>query len=47
MDIMDSETTSTIFTSSQRRMPNSQQNQEGVLREKLNSLNNLAEAMTL
>ena len=35
---MDSETTSTILSSSRRRMPNSLQNQEGVLREKLNSL---------
>jgi len=35
---MDSETTSTILTSSQRRMPNLLQNQEGILREKLNSL---------
>ena len=38
MEIMDSETTSTILTSSRRRMPNSLQNQEGVLREKLSSL---------
>ena len=38
MDIMDSETTSTILTSSRRRMPNSLHNQEGVLREKLTSL---------
>ena len=38
MDIMDSETTSTILRSSRRRMPNSLQNQESVLREKLNGL---------
>ena len=38
MDIMDSETTSTILRSSRRRMSKSLQSQEGVLREKLNSL---------
>ena len=38
MEIIGSETTSTILTSSRHRMPNSLQNQEGVLREKLSSL---------
>ena len=38
MDIMDSETTSTILTSSRHRVPNLLQNQEGVLHEEVNSL---------
>ena len=38
MEIIDSETTSIILTSSRHRMPNSLKNKEGILREKLNSL---------
>ena len=37
MDVIDAEGASTIRASSRRRMPDSLQEQEGVLREKLNS----------